>query len=192
MKHIAITLAAAVLMASCHFESDKDYKKFDKDSTKHEASGHGGRDAGTRSHDAGSDLHDAGTGSHGAAGVDSAGQTNPHSSAQEGPAGSAKDAQGNIDSTVGGKPTSGIIGSGTRKARGTVADWNEDRSASKEMDAEGVYVNADVMPEYPGGKKAIQKFIEDNIQYPKEAIDGDVQGTVQITFAVDENGNVYK
>jgi TonB family protein len=60
-----------------------------------------------------------------------------------------------------------------------------------EMDKEGVYNRADVMPSFPGGEKALVKFMEDNIQYPQEAIDEGVEGQVQLQFAVDEAGKVY-
>ncbi len=60
-----------------------------------------------------------------------------------------------------------------------------------EMDKEGVYTRADVMPSYPGGEKALVKFMEDNIEYPQAAIDDGVEGTVRLSFAVDENGKIY-
>jgi len=64
-------------------------------------------------------------------------------------------------------------------------------NAKMEMDKEGVYNRADVMPSFPGGEKALIKYLENNIQYPQAAIDDGVEGTVQLNFAVDENGKVY-
>jgi protein TonB len=58
-------------------------------------------------------------------------------------------------------------------------------------DNEGVYNRADVMPSYPGGEKALIKYLESNIEYPQAAIDDGVEGTVKLSFAVDENGRVY-
>lgn len=60
-----------------------------------------------------------------------------------------------------------------------------------EMDKEGVYNRADVMPSFPGGEKALVKFMEDNIQYPQDALDEGVEGQLQLQFAVDEAGKVY-
>lgn len=57
-----------------------------------------------------------------------------------------------------------------------------------EMDKEGYYTN--VYPAYPGGDKALSSFFEKNIQYPAEASDNGVEGTVRISFAVDEKGKV--
>jgi len=173
MKSILIpTLVSIVFLTSCHFESDKDYKNTDKvsDSTKHGDPGH-------QQHHESQPAHDAPP-------------ENDSVRRSASPDALRKDSASKMDSSHIGKPTSSL--SKPRKGSATMADWNVDNSAKKEMDKEGIYVNTDVLPEYPGGKKAIQKFIEDNIQYPQEAIDEDVQGTVQITFAIDENGNVYK
>ena len=168
---LTATLASFVFLSSCHFDSDKDYKSTDNgsDSAKH-------GDPGYQQHHESQPAHDAVPG-------------NDSSGGSSSPAGLRKDSASKMDSSRIGKPTSSV---NSRKGRATMADWNMDHTAKKEMDKEGIYVNTDVMPEYPGGKKAIQKFIEENIQYPQAAIDDDVEGTVQITFAVDENGNVYK
>ncbi len=58
-------------------------------------------------------------------------------------------------------------------------------------DKEGYYTNAEVLPAYPGGQKSLEKFFEDNVQYPLEASDNGVEGTVNVNFAVDENGKIY-
>ena len=60
-----------------------------------------------------------------------------------------------------------------------------------EMDKEGYYNRVDVLPSYPGGQKALEKFVENNIVYPNSALNEGVEGTVDVLFAVDENGNVY-
>lgn len=56
------------------------------------------------------------------------------------------------------------------------------------MDKEGYYTN--VYPAYPGGSNALVSFFEKNIQYPQDAADNGVEGTVNITFTVDEKGKV--
>jgi protein TonB len=48
----------------------------------------------------------------------------------------------------------------------------------------------DKMPEFPGGKKAMDKFISDNIRYPEEAKNANVQGTIYITFVISKEGKV--
>ena len=60
-----------------------------------------------------------------------------------------------------------------------------------EADAEGVYGYAEIMPSFPGGEAALTKWLEENIEYPQEALDNDISGDVQLRFAVDETGKVY-
>ena len=76
------------------------------------------------------------------------------------------------------------------------SDWekNYDKEYANmviEMDKEGIYTRAEIKPSYPGGQAALAKFIQDNIVYPETAIDNGVEATVDVIFAVDENGRVY-
>ena len=45
-------------------------------------------------------------------------------------------------------------------------------------------------PEYPGGKEAFKKYIKENLKYPEEALQKKVEGGVQLSAAIDDNGNV--
>lgn len=49
---------------------------------------------------------------------------------------------------------------------------------------------AEVMPEYPGGTHELVKFIQQNINYPEDAIEKKIEGTVYVKFIVDHNGDV--
>jgi TonB family protein len=53
-----------------------------------------------------------------------------------------------------------------------------------------VYYNVDEMPEFPGGKDALAKFIAENIVYPEDAKKEKIQGKVFVSFTVDKNGEV--
>jgi len=53
-----------------------------------------------------------------------------------------------------------------------------------------VYLNPDVMAEFPGGESAIRQFITRNLRYPEEAVKNKVQGKIFIQFVVDETGKV--
>ena len=64
-------------------------------------------------------------------------------------------------------------------------------SGDMSVDKEGYYNSTEILPGYPGGEKALERFYNDNIQYPVEASDNGVDGTVKINFAVDENGKLY-
>ena len=57
-------------------------------------------------------------------------------------------------------------------------------------DKSGYYNYTDVAPLYEGGQGAIESYISNNIQYPQEAIDNNVEGTVQVQFGIDDNGKI--
>jgi len=46
--------------------------------------------------------------------------------------------------------------------------------------------------EYPGGNKALQKFIAQNLKYPKAALIAKVEGFVLVKYSVDFNGMVVE
>jgi protein TonB len=47
-------------------------------------------------------------------------------------------------------------------------------------------------PEFPGGEKALDNYVNDHINYPQQAIDNDVSGVVRVSFIVDEQGRITK
>jgi protein TonB len=49
---------------------------------------------------------------------------------------------------------------------------------------------AEIMPAFPGGEEKLYKFLSDNIQYPKEALDNKKEGTVYVAFVVSETGKI--
>jgi protein TonB len=77
----------------------------------------------------------------------------------------------------------------TKKGKASVA-ISVDNTLKIEKDKDGVYSKAEKMPEYPGGEAALSKFVESNINYPQDAIDQNTEGTVNVSFVVDEKGNV--
>jgi len=60
------------------------------------------------------------------------------------------------------------------------------------MDKNGIYNRAEVMPSFPGGETALDAYIQNNIQYPTNALNNDIQGPVLIQFVVDTNGKVFR
>ncbi len=63
-------------------------------------------------------------------------------------------------------------------------------SGSMDADNTGVYSNVEYLPSFPGGNKGLQKFFDDNLKYPTTASDEGVEGTVNVSFVVDENGRL--
>jgi periplasmic protein TonB len=49
---------------------------------------------------------------------------------------------------------------------------------------------AEVMPEFPGGTDAMYKYIRENLNYPRVAIDNSVEGKVMISFVIMPDGKV--
>ncbi len=45
-------------------------------------------------------------------------------------------------------------------------------------------------PRYPGGPKAMRAFIQQNLRYPPQAWENDIEGTVHIRFTIDHKGEV--
>ena len=65
-----------------------------------------------------------------------------------------------------------------------------DSKEKVKKDKDGVYTTPEVMPAYPGNNDALANYINTNLQYPEQAIDNNVEGTVHVQFVVDKNGNV--
>lgn len=84
-----------------------------------------------------------------------------------------------------------MMGTTAKKGKATVTLIDMDNKETIRMDKEGVYNRAEIMPSFPGGEKALAKFIQDNIEYPQEAIDNGAEGKVVVSFAVDEAGKIY-
>lgn len=55
---------------------------------------------------------------------------------------------------------------------------------------EDVLVYSEVSPEFPGGLKALQKYIAENTRYSPLALRHGVEGKVYVRFVVDETGRV--
>jgi TonB family protein len=47
-------------------------------------------------------------------------------------------------------------------------------------------------PAFPGGEQQLAQYIQNKLEYPQDAIDNDVEGTINVHFAVDEKGNIYQ
>jgi periplasmic protein TonB len=59
-----------------------------------------------------------------------------------------------------------------------------------EADAAGVYTNVETMPSYAGGNDAMTTYFNRNLEYPAQASGEGVEGTVMLSFIVDEKGKI--
>jgi periplasmic protein TonB len=53
-----------------------------------------------------------------------------------------------------------------------------------------VFAFVEVMPEFPGGDKALMSFIAHNVDYPQMERDNGIQGKVLTAFTVNEDGSI--
>jgi protein TonB len=53
-----------------------------------------------------------------------------------------------------------------------------------------VFLEADVIPQFEGGREALSKYLSKNVRYPEQAIDKRLQGTVLVCFVVTSDGLV--
>jgi protein TonB len=55
---------------------------------------------------------------------------------------------------------------------------------------DSVYTTVDVQPEFPGGYKALGKYVDgrNNHEYPKEARKNKIEGKVVVQFIINEDG----
>ncbi len=72
----------------------------------------------------------------------------------------------------------------------SMTDQSTLKSQTLNADEEVVYNEVEQMPVFPGGERAMMKFIQDNLKYPETAQVTGVQGTVVVNFVIDKNGKV--
>ena len=60
----------------------------------------------------------------------------------------------------------------------------------QEQVKEPVYETVEIMPEFPGGTKAMLDFIAANIQYPEHARKNSIQGTAIVKVIIGKDGSV--
>lgn len=55
---------------------------------------------------------------------------------------------------------------------------------------DGVFVNVDEMPSFPGGEDSLRKYINKNLHYPSRAKKKRLEGTVNVSFIVNIDGSI--
>ncbi len=63
---------------------------------------------------------------------------------------------------------------------------------SLNLNANRLYIDQDVdeRPEFPGGKKEMATFIDDNLVYPLKAREQIIEGIVKVAFTIDPDGSI--
>jgi len=67
---------------------------------------------------------------------------------------------------------------------------NKKEAAVSIPNPDSVYTAAEVNPTFPGGEAAFGKFLRDNIRYPKDAKENNVQGRAFTQFIVEKDGSL--
>ena len=88
------------------------------------------------------------------------------------------------------KPTANKSSANNNKRKVSVGKMSESKTSGMKPDKDGVYEMTDVRPAFPGGQAALEDYINNHIEYQQPAIDNNTEGTVDVQFVVDENGNV--
>src|SRR5690554_1807638 len=60
----------------------------------------------------------------------------------------------------------------------------------EEVEEEPIFTIVEEMPSFPGGEAAMIKYLAQNTRYPPMAKEAGIEGTVYVTFVVNENGEV--
>lgn len=78
-------------------------------------------------------------------------------------------------------------------AQANVTSQEETQTVKKTVQSsnkEEIVKVAEVMPKFPGGEAALMKFLMENVRYPQEAKEKNVQGAVIAQFVVQADGSV--
>ncbi len=60
----------------------------------------------------------------------------------------------------------------------------------EEVEEEQIFTVVESMPEFPGGRAALMKYLAQNIKYPPYAKEAGIQGRVFINFVVETDGSI--
>jgi periplasmic protein TonB len=86
--------------------------------------------------------------------------------------------------------TSHVAATPKKTGRASAKMMADEKADKMTKDKDGIYSRTEVLPVFPGGQDALQSYITDHLQYPDDALSSNVEGTVHIQFAVDEQGNI--
>jgi TonB family protein len=59
-----------------------------------------------------------------------------------------------------------------------------------DKDGNVVYRKSEIEPSFTGGNAAMMEYLRDNLKFPKDALEKEMEGTVFVDFVISQNGNV--
>lgn len=75
-------------------------------------------------------------------------------------------------------------------AIGLMAACTETPAEAIQQEADGVFKEAEVMPEYPGGMEALMTYMGESVKYPETAEADGLEGKVFVQFVIGTDGKV--
>lgn len=85
----------------------------------------------------------------------------------------------------------GLLDSVTNKPVDDVIEPVEEPDPVVSVEPEpGIWIEE--MPQFPGGDEALLRFISENVKYPDEAADNNIEGRVVVRFVVSADGSVKR
>ncbi|KGN83136.1 hypothetical protein HW49_00480 [Porphyromonadaceae bacterium COT-184 OH4590] len=99
----------------------------------------------------------------------------------------ANDALKNLDAEIAAKTNLEGVTDGTGV---NVDDYQEVVQEPVEKEDRQVYTWVQVKPSFPGGEDARLKWLQDNLVYPSQAAEANIQGLVQVGFVVEKDGSI--
>src|SRR5688500_1720879 len=72
---------------------------------------------------------------------------------------------------------------------GSISNFIAYTQTESNNDSNSIHV-VEVMPQFPGGEEAMNKFLNDHLTYPKSAKKQGIQGKVWIGFLVGKDGSI--
>ena len=94
------------------------------------------------------------------------------------------------DSAANKKDNTAVVAAKKKTGKVSSSMAADNTGAKIEKDKMGIYNRTEVAPAYSGGQSSLEDYITRNLEYPADAIDNNVEGVVNVQFAVDEKGNV--
>lgn len=67
---------------------------------------------------------------------------------------------------------------------------SEEQTVKFTMETDEPLTKAEVMPEFKGGSAELMQYMSQNLKYPKEAIEKNLQGRVIVNFVVEDDGSI--
>lgn len=92
-----------------------------------------------------------------------------------------------LETVEAGQPTSGTLNVNMKEDVSQLSEVVVTRSALPKPETEGPVVR---LAEPIGGIKAYNRYLEDNLRYPQQALDNNVKGRVVVEFSVGEDGKL--